>query len=55
MANLNRPGVCRRLYSCEDWTMVRPTKLSPEMKERAFRLVLDHGEYGSRYAPLARR
>ena len=33
--------------------MARPTKFSPEVKERAVRLVLEHqGEYGSQYEAI---
>ena len=33
--------------------MARPTKFSPEVKERSVRLVLEHqGEYGSQYEAI---
>ena len=33
--------------------MAKPTKFSPEVKERAVRLVLEHqGEYGSQYEAI---
>ena len=36
------PRVSRRLHSEEDGVMARPSRLSPEVRERAVRMVFEH-------------
>src|SRR3954462_13010986 len=52
--NLNRPGFPGGSNSCEDGAMTKRTPpFSPEVRERAVRMVLEHrGEHSSHYAAL---
>src|SRR3954454_23237093 len=51
---LNRPGFLGGSNSCEDGVMTKRTPpFSPEVRERAVRMVLEHqGEHSSPYAAI---
>ena len=47
------PRVCRRLHFLRGWSNEQTQTLSPEVRERAVRLVLEHQEnYHSQWAAL---
>src|SRR4051794_32779069 len=53
-ATLNRAGFCGGSNSCEDGAMTKRTPpFSPEVRERAVRMVLEHqGEHDSQYGAI---
>jgi transposase len=52
--NLNRPGIPGDSSSGEDGVMNKQKRYSPEVRERAVRMVLEHqGEYDSQWAAIS--
>ena len=50
---MNRPGFTGDSNSCEDWSMSTAKRYSPEVRERAVRMVLEHqGEYPSQWQAI---
>ena len=48
VGELNRTGIAGGSNSCENGVMTKPVRYSPEVRERAVRMVLEHQkEYGS--------
>jgi len=50
---MNRIGIAGGSISCEIGVMTRPVRYSPEARDRAVRMVLEHQkEYGSQWEAL---